>query len=141
MVSGIIYITELPEFFQRYRGPVCEPSSRIKQALQKIPSWDRVRLRGSEDWINGILVDRELIFWEPNDREHRIPFAQIAVVAVNRNERFRADFTLTIRYNDERVETFGFARGYIQLTFLGKPQTYTLHTVDRIVVGISNKFI
>lgn len=137
---GFLYTTELPGFFQYFSGPACEPSLKITQALQRVTCWDRIRLRGHDQWANGHLVGSDLTFYEPDGRVHRIPFAQIDVVAVNRNGSFHSAMTLTIRYIDKRETTFRLAGGQIKHTYRGQSQVYTLQTIDRIIVGTANKF-
>jgi hypothetical protein len=140
---GMLYIHELPALFRRYArsARVPYPSLWVEQALRRVPTWDKIRLMNSDVWIHGILVDRELTFMGPDGRYARLPYAQIAAVGLQRDEPVSLYTTLTVRYVSGGEESFPCVEGQLQLTHLGKSQTYDLNMVSRILVGIANKFL
>jgi hypothetical protein len=125
---GMLYFHELPAFFRRYAGSarVPYPSLWVEQALRRVPTWDEIRFMNSAVRIHGILVDRELTFMGPDGRYTRLPYAQIAAVGLQRDGPVSLYTILTVTYVSGGEESFPCVEGHLQLTRLGKSQTYNL---------------
>ncbi len=138
--AGIIRAAELPDFFERHSNPTQHLSSLIQQAFHKIPTWDRI-LTSENEWINGVIQEKELSFKGSDNRQYNIPYAQILSVEVRREGTFSAYDDITIKYINGKSKSFRSASGEIHLERFGDHQIHKLRNVSKVAVGIANKGI
>ncbi len=140
--AGIMYISQLPEFFEKHSNPRASktPAPWIRQALHKLPTWDRILTR-EQEWINGTFVEQTFSFKDTDGRQHTIPFAKINKVNLKRDgSRLSAYDTMLITFTNGDTQTFKSTGGEIHLNrFKGEVQTHKLRNVDGLVVGIANR--
>ena len=139
--KGIMHITELPTFFEKHgtRGADKKPAAWIRQALQQLPTWDKIQTTGNE-WINGTLNDRNIDFKTTDGRTHNIPYARIQKITLQRATGLSAYDEMTITYLDGKSQSFRCTGGEIHLNrFQGEQQTHKLRNINQILIGIANK--
>jgi hypothetical protein len=138
--AGMISTTHLPEFFERHRNPSKpqEPPSWLRNVLQRIPTWDHI-LTTQGERINGVLLDRALIFQGEKKQIHHVPYRTIHTVALQRSGLFSAYDHLTVTHLDGRSESFKSVKGELHLQRFGNQhQTHQLRNVSQILVGVAN---
>lgn len=139
--AGIMHISQLPAFFEKYGHPAFSrsPAPWIGQALHRLPTWDRVLTAGNE-WFNGVLADRDLCFQGTDGRRYALPYAQIDTVEVCRAGAFSGYDSLTVTYVNGGRQSFACAGGEVHLNrFKGERQVHKIRNLSKLVVGIANK--
>lgn len=139
--AGIMHISQLPDFFDKYSNPAYAQSSPpwIQQALHMLPTWDRI-FTTENACINGIIKDRELCFRDAEGRKYTIPYQQIHAVDLRRKGAFSAHDDLTILYIDGSQRSFTCVGGEIHMEHFGQQQVHKLRNVNRVMVGVANKY-
>jgi len=140
--TGMIYVSEIPTFFERHAHPkfVKSPSPWILEGLQKVPTWDLI-LTINNEWMNGIIQDRELTFRGTDGRRYALPYAAIHSISLQRTGFFSAHDQMTVQYTNGSTQVFHSVGGEIHLQRVGEHQVHQLRNVNRIVVGVANKFV
>ncbi len=139
--AGIMHISQLPAFFEKYSNPTYARSSPpwIQQALHRLPTWDRI-LTVENEWINGVIMDPALSFKDANGHKYHIPYAQIHSMSLQPGGRFSAYDDMTITYLNGSSQSFRCAGGEIHLSRFGEQQTHKLRSIHRVIIGIANKY-
>ena len=139
--AGILHISQLPAFFKKYGNPVFSraPAPWIQQTLRRLPTWDLI-LTSRNEWLNGILSDRDLCFKATDGRQYTLPYAQIHSIEISREGTFSAYDTITVTSINGRQQSFSCVSGEIHLRrFKGEEQIHKIRNVNKLVVGIANK--
>lgn len=139
--TGMIYVSEMPAFFEHHINPkfAQRPSKWIIEVMHKIPTWDVVQTTGNE-WMNGILADRELVFKSTDRQNYQIPFKQIRSVTWKRKGFFSAHDEMTVQYINGTVQNMNCVNGEIRLNRIGEQQVHKLRNLNRLIVGVANKY-
>ncbi len=140
--AGIMYISQLRSFFEKYGHPAFSrsPAPWIQQALRRLPTWDLI-LTSRNEWFNGILADRDFCFQAPDGRQYALPYAQIASIEVYRQGTYSAHDQICVTYVNGGQQSFQYVDGEIHLNrFKGAQQVHKVRNVSKLVVGIANKF-
>jgi len=140
--AGIMYISQLPSFFEKYGDPAFSrlPAPWILQSLRRLPTWDLI-LTSDNKWFNGILAGREFRFQAADGRWHALPYAQIDSIEV-RGERALSSLhdCICVTYVNGAQQQFQCIGGQIHLNrFKGKQQVHDIRNVSKLIVGIANK--
>jgi len=117
----MIPTTQLPAFFERHRNPAkpLQLPSWLRQVLYQVPTWDRL-LTTRYEWINGVILDRDLLFQGVDKQPHRLPYRTIATVTLQRaGGLFSAYDYLTVTHLDRRSESFQSVKGELHLQRFG----------------------
>jgi hypothetical protein len=140
--AGIMYISQLQHFFEKYGRPEFSrsPAPWIQQSLRRLPTWDLVLTSGNK-WFNGILTDREFRFQATDGRWHAIPYAQISSIEVQREMAFSSAYDCICVTNvNGAQQSFPCIGGQIHLKrFKGEQQVHNISNVSKLIVGIANK--
>jgi hypothetical protein len=139
--AGIMHISELPAFFEKYSDPAFSrtPAPWIQQALHQLPTWDKI-LTTANDWINGTIIDQALHFKSIDGRIHAISYKRIHAIKLQREGSFSAYDDLVVTYLDGSSQSFRCVSGEVHLKrFRGEQQTHKLRNVREIAVGVANK--
>jgi len=139
--AGILYISQLPTFFEKYSNPAFaqSPAPWIQQALHRLPTWDRIATTQNE-WIHGVIPESNLRFTGTDGRRYNFPYARIHSVDMQRAGVFSAYDDVTITYIDGSKRSFQSVDGEIHLKrFKGEQQVHTFRNVGKVIVGIANK--
>ncbi len=140
--AGIMYISQLRSFFEKYGHPAFSrsPAPWIQQALRRLPTWDLI-LTSSNKWINGTLADRDFCFQATDGRWYALPYAQIDSIEVRREGAFSAHDCICVTYVNGGQQSFQCLGGEIHLNrFKGAQQVHKVRDVSKLVVGVANKF-
>jgi hypothetical protein len=139
--AGMISIAHLPAFFERHRDPArpIQPPPWLRQVFSQIPTWDRfLTTRG--EWINGVLLDRELVFQGTDRRVYRLPYHDLDRISLQRAGLFSAYDQLTVTFLGGQTASFQSVKGELHLRRFGTDiQTHQLRNVSHIVLGVANK--
>lgn len=141
--AGMISLGHLPAFFEAHRDPArpLTPPSWLRPIFAQIPTWDRILTTGGE-WINGVLLDRELVFQDVEKQVRRLPYANLDTVTLQRTGLFSAHDALSVRYLSGQMAAFQSVRGEVHLRrFSNEVQTHRLRNVSQILVGLANKHL
>ena len=104
-----------------------------------LPTWDRILTTGNE-WINGVITDRELCFKGADGRRYAIPYTHIYSVDMQREDAFSAHDNVIITSVNGSKQSFQCVGGEIHLNcFKGEQQVHKLRNVSKVAVGIANK--
>ena len=139
--AGILHISQLPAFFEKYGHPTFSrsPAPWIQQALRRLPTWDLVLTTRSE-WLNGTLMDRDFCFKATDGRQYTLPYRQIQSIEMQREGAFSAHDVLTVAYTNGKTQSFSCVSGEIRLRrFKGEEQVHKVRNMQKLVVGIANK--
>jgi Nuclease-related domain len=138
--TGMIYVSEIPTFFERHAHPkfAKSPSPWILEGLQKVPTWDLV-LTTNNEWMNGIIQGSELTFRGTDRRRYALPYMDIHAISLQRTGFFSAYDQMTVQYTNGSTKVFHSVGGEIHLQRVGERQVHQLRNVNRIVVGVANK--
>ena len=139
--AGIIPLTQLPEFFAFHRDPTkpLHPPLWLRQVFAQLPTWDRV-LTTRGEWINGVLLDPDLLFVDTGKQVMRLPYRIIDRVTLQRGGLFSAADLLTVSYTSGQTASFQSVRGELHLRRFGHEQhTHQLRNLSQILVGVANK--
>ncbi|GCF10066.1 nuclease-related domain-containing protein [Dictyobacter arantiisoli] len=139
--AGIIHISELPKFFAAHGNgtPSKAQVQRMQQALNLLPTWDRIWTTNNEMFY-GTITDRDFTFKDINNRTYTLPYQQIQSIELKRDGAFSAYDDLTVFYSNGKKQAFRCTGGEIHLDrFQGEKQIHRLRNVTRIVAGIANK--
>jgi len=139
--AGMISTAHLPAFFESHRDPTrpTQPPPWLRQVFSQIPTWDRV-LTTRGEWINGVLLDRELVFQGTDRRVYRLPYAHLDRISLQRAGLFSAYDQLTVTDLGGHTATFQSVKGELHLRrFDNDSQTHQLRNVSHIVPGVANK--
>lgn len=139
--AGIMYVSQVRTFFEKYRHPAFSrsPAPWIQQALRRLPTWDLIQT-SNEEWFNGILADSDFCFRATDGHLHRLPYTQIHSIEVYRAGNFSGYDSITVTYVNGSQQSFQCAVGEIRLNrFKGTQQVYKLRNVSKLIVGIANK--
>lgn len=139
--TGMIYVSEIPAFFERHAHPkfANSPSPLILAGLQKVPTWDLI-LTTNNEWMNGIIRESELAFRGTDGHWHALPYASIHAISLQRTGLFSAHDQLTVQYTNGSAQVFHSVGGEIHLQRVGERQVHQLRNVNRVIVGVANKF-
>lgn len=140
--TGMISVSELPAFFDRHTHPkfARNPSPWILEGLRWIPTWDLI-LTTKNEWINGIIQDRDLTFRGTDGRWYALPYATIQAITLHRTGLFSAHDQMTVQYTNGTTQVFQCAEGDIHLQRVGEQKVHHLRNVNRIIVGVANKIM
>lgn len=140
--DGMIYISELQRFFEHHRNPqfAQRPSLWIMNAMRRIPTWDLIQTTDNE-WINGFFMTNELVYKGTDRRMHSLPYAKINSVSWQRKGLFSAYDEMTISFTDGKQEKLNSVNGSIWLQRIGEKKYFKLRNVNKLIVGVANKFI
>src|SRR5258708_12252946 len=97
--AGIMYISQLRSFFEKYGHPAFSrsPAPWIQQALRRLPTWDLI-LTSRNEWFNGILADRDFCFQAPDGPQNALPYAQISSIGVYSQAPYSPHHQTSITY-------------------------------------------
>jgi hypothetical protein len=138
---GMISTSQLPAFFEQHSGPAAAapPPSWLRSALYRVPTWDLI-LTTRNEWINGVITDRELLFQGTDRHSYCLPYCTLHTVALQRGGLFSAADQLTVTDVRGHVSSYHSVRGEVHVRrFGGETQTHQLRNINQIVVGIANK--
>ncbi len=90
--------------------------------------------------MNGIIQDRELTFRGTGRRRYALPYTAIHSISLQRTGFFSAHDQMTVQYTNGSTQVFHSVGGEIHLQRVGERQIHQLRNVNRIVVGVANKF-
>ena len=143
--AGIIYISELPTFFEQHTNPnpkfVNRPSQWLMQVLHKIPTWDLVQTT-NHMWINGILAEQALTFKRRNGQVQQLAYKTIRSIQWQRNNNlFSAYDTMHVTYMNGSTESLDCAGGELVLNRIDGQQRHKLRNINTLIVGVANKFM
>jgi hypothetical protein len=140
--AGMISTTHIPAFFERHRDPAkpIQPPPWLRQVLYQVPTWDRI-LTTKHEWINGVILDRELTFQGIEKQIYRLPYRTIHTVTLQRaGGLFSAYDHLMVAHLNGQSESLKSVKGEIHLRRFGNEyQTHQLRNVSQILVGIANR--
>jgi hypothetical protein len=140
--AGMISTAHIPAFFEHHRDPTkpLQPPPWLRQVLYQVPTWDRI-LTTNYEWINGVLLDRELAFQGVKKQIYRLPYRTIATVTLQRaGGLFSAYDHLTVVSLNGQSTSFQSVKGELHLRRFGNEhQTHQLRNVSQILVGIANR--
>lgn len=140
--QGMISTAHIPAFFEHHRHPSrpLQPPAWLYQVFARIPTWDRV-LTTRGEWINGILLDQELIFRDAERVVRRFPYQSIQSATLQRaGGLFSAYDHLTLIDTRGTRTAWKSAKGEVHLRRFGNEvQTHQLRNVSQILVGVANK--
>lgn len=140
--AGIMYISQLRSFFEKYGDPAFSrsPAPWIQQSLRRLPTWDLI-LTSSGEWFNGILAGRDFCFQATDGRWYTLPYAQIGSIEVRRDGAFSSAYDcICVTYVNGAQQQFQCIGGEIHLNrFKGKQQVHNVRNVSKLIVGIANK--
>jgi hypothetical protein len=141
--AGIMYISQLQHFFEKYGRPEFSrsPALWIQQSLRRLPTWDLILTSGNK-WFNGILTDREFRFQATDGRWHALPYAQISSIEIRREIAFSSAYEcVCVTYVNGAQQSSPCIGGQIHLKrFKGEQQVHNISNVSKLIVGIANKF-
>jgi len=140
--TGMISVSELPAFFERHTHPkfAAAPSSWILAGVRSLPTWDLL-LTTNNEWINGIIQDRDLTFRGTDGRWYALPYATIQAISLQRARIFSSHDQMRVQYTNGSTHVFECVSGDIHLQRVGERQVHHLRNVNRIIVGVANKFV
>ena len=129
--AGIMHISQLPAFFEKYAHPGVPASSDqwIRQALHRLPTWDRILTTGNE-LINGVLDEPIFSFKETNGQTRSIPYNHIRSVTLQRDGRFSAYDIVTVTFVDGKQQSFNSKDGEVRLRHFGEMQTHKYRNIN-----------
>lgn len=139
--AGMISTSQLPAFFEQHSGPAAasSPPSWLHSALYRVPTWDLI-LTTRNEWINGVIADRELLFQGTDRHSYHLPYRTLHTVTLHRSGLFSAADQLTITDVHGHLSSYRSVSGEVHLRrFGGEVQTHRLRNVSQIVVGIANR--
>jgi len=141
--TGMIYVRELPAFFQRCAHPTFarNPSRWVAEGIQKLPTSDLV-VTTNGDPFKGFITDQMLIFKRKDGGVEQLPYQNIRAVWMQRTWLFSDFDKMTVFFSQGHFQEFECASGVIHVTsFSGERQTHKLRNVNKIVVGRTNKLL
>jgi Nuclease-related domain len=141
--TGIIYVQELPDFFQNHTNLdfTRNPSRWIAEGIQQIPTSDLIVTTG-EHPFKGFLTDHLLTFKKRDGTIERLAYSEIRSIHLQRTGLFSDYDQMTVLFSNERFREFDCASGDIHFTnFSGERQVHKLRNVNKVVVGRANKIL
>ena len=134
--EGIIYVDELPSFFQAKRNPrfAERPSPWVIEGLEAVPRPD-VLVTVSGDELRGFFPDTHLVFKVSSGEPVKVAFSEIAQVRLNRSGFSDSD-TILVVFRNGRQLTYVSIDGLVRFrTLQGTIISKHLHNTVSIVPG------
>lgn len=139
--AGMISTAHIPAFIEHHRDPTkpVQPPPWLRHVFSQIPTWDRIITTRGE-WINGVLLDKDLVFQSPERHVCRLPYQNLDRVALQRSGWLSAYDQLTVTYLGGQTASFKSVKGELHLRRFGNElQTHQLRNVSHILPGVANK--
>jgi nuclease-like protein len=140
--AGIMYTSQLRQFFEKYGHPAYSrsPAPWIQQALHRLPTWDRI-FPLQKDGTYGVIAEKDLNFQAGDGRWYSIPYAHINCIDIRKTMHSPAYDEALVTYVNGATQSFQIADGAIRMNrFKGEQQVFVLRNIQKVVVGIANKF-
>lgn len=141
--TGVIYVKELPAFFQHHTNIdfTRRPSHWVAEGIQQLPTSDMI-VTTDQQPFKGFLTDRFLTFKKKDGTSERLAYSEIRSLSLQRHGLFSDYDQMTVLFSDGRCQTFDCVSGTIQFTnFRGERQIHKLRNVNKVVVGRANKIL
>ncbi len=141
--AGIIYVKELPAFFQNHTNLhfARNPSRWIAEGIQHLPTSDLI-MTTNEHPFKGFLTDQLLTFKKRDGTLERLTYSEIRSIHLQRTGLFSDYDHMTVLFTDGHFRDFECASGNIHFTnFSGEQQVHKLRNVKKIIVGRANKIL
>lgn len=139
--TGMIYIDELPQFFEYYKDhKFAQQPSRwvIDTILNKIPTWDWVVTTRGE-LMGGELANDHLTFQGADGKLRNLPYSTIRYICWHRGA-FSSYDQMIVYYTDGTSEPFQCVRGVVYLDRGQSHHTHKLRNLKKLIVGRANKY-
>ena len=135
--AGMIYVRELPTFFQQHAHPTFarRPSAWVVKGIQKLPASDLI-ITTDDEPFKGNITDSMLSFKRRDGQLEQIPYSDVRSVGVQHTWLFSDFDCLTIFFSQGHFQEYECASGVVHMTsFGGEVQTHKLRNVQKIVIG------
>jgi hypothetical protein len=141
--EGMIWVQELPTFFEQQRHPkyARSPSRWIAEGIQQVPTSDLV-VTTDHHPFKGFIRGETFVFQTRSEGVQRLPYAHIRSIWLRHTWLFSDYDPMTIFLTDGSFREYECTGGSVQMIgFDSERHTHQLRNVEKIVIGRANKLL